>query len=58
MPYSSGEGFRTGDPRVNSALLPTGDPTLETTVARIQLPVGPQPQLSSYDVSTARFFAI
>ena len=59
MTCSSAEGLRAGDPCIDPALhcvlVPTGDPTLETTVARVQLPVGPQPQLSTYEVSIARF---
>jgi hypothetical protein len=62
MACSSGDGLRsTGDYCINPALLcvPTGDPTLETTVARVQLPVVPQqPQLSAYEVSTTRFIMI
>jgi hypothetical protein len=60
MACSSGEGLRTGDPCVNPALLgfPTRDPALEITVARFQLPVGPQPQLATFEVSTAKFIMI
>ena len=56
MAYFSGEGLRTGDPCIDPAVLyvPTVDPTLET-VARVQLPVVPRPQLSTYEVSIARF---
>ena len=58
---SSGEGsLTTGYLCINPALLcvPTGDLDSETTVARAaaQSPVGPQPQLATYDVSTARIF--
>ncbi|KAI0277738.1 hypothetical protein BGY98DRAFT_934184 [Russula aff. rugulosa BPL654] len=53
MTCSSAEGLRADDPCINPALhcvrVPTGDPTLETTVARGQLPVGPQPQLLTYE---------
>ena len=62
MSYSCGEGLRTGDPCINPALLYvpglTGEPIPQTTVPRVQLPVGPQPQLSTYEVSIARFFVI
>ena len=58
---SSEEGFHgTGDPRSISAsepallCVPTGDLTLETTVARVQSPVVPQPQLLTHEVSAAR----
>ncbi len=58
----SWEGLRAGDPCINPALLcaPTGGPTLEATVACVQSPVaqGHQPQLSTYEVSIARFFFI
>lgn len=55
MACSNGEGLRsTNDYCINPALLcvPTGDLADETTAARVQLPVGPQPQLSTYEVST------
>ncbi|KAF8496856.1 hypothetical protein F5888DRAFT_370531 [Russula emetica] len=54
MACSSGEGLLTGDPCINPALLcvPTEDPTIETTVPSVQLPVGPQPQLSTYEART------
>lgn len=57
MAYSSRDGLGAGDPHIDPALLcvPTEGPTLETTVARVHLPVGPQPQLSTYEVSIADF---
>ena len=60
VPFSSGEGPRTGSSCINPALLcvPTEDPAAETTVARVQLPVESQPQLSTYEVSIARCFKI
>lgn len=59
MVCSGGERLRTGDPWVNPAelcdpRLPTGDATLEATVARVQLPVGSQPESATYEASTAR----
>ena len=53
-----GEGFRFGDPCIDPALLcvPTRDTTFETTVARVQLPVGPQNQLSTYEVKHRHVF--
>ena len=62
MASSSEEVLHIGNPFINPALLyvPIGDPTLEITVADVQLSVGPQlePQLSTSEVSTARFFMI
>lgn len=61
MACSSGEGpLTTGYLYINPTLLcvPTGGLDSETTVAHAaaQSPVGLQPQLATYDVSTARFF--
>lgn len=60
VPCSGGEGMSAGDPCINPALLSvlTEDPALETTVAYVQLPVWPQPQLPTYEVSIVMFFMI
>lgn len=60
MACFNGEGLRTGDPCIDPALLhvQTVDPILETIVARVQLPVVPRPQLSTYEVSITKFFMI